>query len=234
MKRKRWVGVIALILILSSGLPVYADLSVGVEKGKWIEYSVTYTGSPSQDHALNWARIDVTDVQGTDIYVSITSRYTNGSSEVFNSTLNLKTGHLIDDFIIPANLKTGDSFLDQNQGNITISHTEQHTYAGAPRTAISASTSQNTYVWDQATGVSLEGTSEQTDYSMHTIVETTNMWQPSTGLNLPTFAVIVIAAVLVTGMLVAMAIWFRKKKNFHYFGVAVRGFFRILKSISAK
>ena len=230
MKRKLGVGLITLILILSLGLPVYADLSVGVQKGNWIEYSVTYTGSPSQDHTLNWARIDVTDVRGTDIYVSITSRYTNGSSEVFNSTLNLKTGHLIDDFIIPANLKTGDSFLDQNQGNITISHTEQHTYAGAPRTVISASTSQNTYVWDQATGVSLEGTSEQTDYSMHTIVEATNMWQPSTGLNLTTLVFITIAAVLVTVMLVAMAVWFRKKRTLsQYIGVAVRGFLERLK-----
>jgi len=235
MKRKRWVGVIALILILSSSLPVYADLSVGVEKGNWIEYSVTYTGSPSQDHALNWARIDVTDVQGTDIYVSITSRFTNGSSEVFNSTLNLKTGHLIDDFIIPANLKTGDSFLDQNQGNITISHTEQHIYAGAPRTAISASTSQNKYVWDQATGVSLEGTSEQTDYSMHTIVEATNMWQPSTGLNLTTLVFITVATVLAVVILAAMAVWLRKKRKLSpHIGVAARGFFRTLKSISAK
>jgi len=235
MKRKRWVALIALILVLSSGLPVYADLSVGVEKGNWIEYSVTYTGEPSQDHTLNWARIEVTDVRGTDIYVSITSRYTNGSSEVFNSTLNLKTGHLIDDFIIPANLKTGDSFLDQNQGNITISHTEQHTYAGAPRTAISASTSQNTYVWDQATGVSLEGTSEQTDYSMHTIVEATNMWQPSTGLNLTTLVFITVATVLAVVILAAMAVWLRKKRKLSpHIGVAARGFFRTLKSISAK
>jgi hypothetical protein len=230
MKRKLGVGLITLILVLSSGLPVNADLSVGVQKGNWIEYSVTYTGSPSQDHTLDWARIDVTDVRGTDIYVSITSRYTNGSSEVFNSTLNLKTGHLIDDFIIPANLKTGDSFLDQNQGNITISHTEQHTYAGALRTVISASKSQNTYVWDQATGVSLEGTSEQTDYSMHTIVEVTNMWHPSTGLNLSTLVFITIAAVLVTVMLVAMAVWFRKKRTLSpHIGVAVRGFLERLK-----
>ena len=175
MQGKLAVGIITLVFILSLSLPVLADLSVGVEKGDWIEYSVTYTGSPSQDHALNWARIDVTDVQDTDIYVSITSRYANGTSEVFNSTLNLKTGHLIDDFIIPANLKTGDSFLDQNQGNITISHTEKHIYTGATRTAISASTNQNTYIWDQTTGVSLEGTSKQPDYSMHTIIEATNM-----------------------------------------------------------
>ena len=199
---------------MSLSLPVFADLSVGVKKGDWIEYSVTYTGSPSQDHALNWARIDVTDVQGTDIYVSITSRYPNGTSEVFNSTLNLKTGHLIDDFIIPANLKTGDSFLDQNQGNITISHTEQHIYAGATRTVVSASTSQNTYVWDQATGVSLEGTSEQPDYSMHTIVEDTNMWQPSKGLDMTVLVLVAIAAFGCHSCVGCwLAVWFRKKQT---------------------
>jgi hypothetical protein len=211
MQSKLGVGIIALVLILSLSLPVLADLSVGVEKGDWIEYSVTYTGSPSQDHALNWARIDVTDVQDTDIYVSITSRYANGTSEVFNSTLNLKTGHLIDDFIIPANLKTGESFLDQNQGNITISHTEQHIYAGATRTAISASTSENTYIWDQATGVSLEGTSKQPDYSMHTIVEATNMWQPPASFDLTALVLVAVAAVLVTVVSVAVVVWYKKK-----------------------
>jgi hypothetical protein len=212
MQRKLGVGIIALVLVLNLSLPAFADLAVGVKKGDWIEYSVTYTGSPSQEHALNWARIDVTAVQGSDIYVSITSRYANGTSEVFNSTLNLKTGHLIDDFIIPANLKTGDSFLDQNQGNITINHTEQQTYAGATRTAISASTSQNTYVWDQATGVSLEGTSKQPDYSMHTIVEATNMWQPSAVFDLTALVLVAVAAMLVTVVLVAVAVWFKKKQ----------------------
>ena len=216
MERKLGVPIVALILVLSLSLPVFADLSVGVKKGDWIEYAVTYTGLPSEDHALNWARIDVTDVQGTVIYVSITSRYPNGTNEVFNSTLNLKTGHLIDDFIIPANLKTGDSFLDQNQGNITISHTEQHIYAGAPRTVVFASTSQNTYVWDQATGVSLEGTSEQPDYSMHTIVEDTNMWQPSEGLDIPVLVLVAIAALVAIIALVLVGVWFRKKQTAHY------------------
>jgi hypothetical protein len=179
MRRKLVTAVIVVILFLGLASTVFGNLAVGVKKGDWIEYSVTYSGTPSQDHALTFARIDVTDVQGTDIFVSITSRYTNGTSELFNSTLNLATGHLIDDFIIPANLKTGESFLDQNQGNITISQTKQQSYAGAVRTVISASTSQNTYIWDQATGVSLEGTSHQPDYTMHTIVEDTNLWQRS-------------------------------------------------------
>ena len=213
MQRKLGIGIIALVLVLSLSLPVFADLSVGVERGDWIEYSVTYTGSPSQDHAINWARIEITDVQGTNIYVSITSRYANGTNEVFNSTLNLKTGNLIDDFIIPANLKTGDSFLDQNQGNITISYTEQHIYAGASRTVISASTSQNMYVWDQATGVSVEGTSKQPGYSMKTIVEATNMWQPSASLDPAILALVAVATALVAVVLVMLAILFKKKKS---------------------
>ncbi len=213
MQRKLGVGIIALVIVLSLSAPVFADLSVGVERGDWIEYLVTYTGSPSQDHAINWARIDVTDVQGTNIDVTITSRYPNETSEEFNFTLNLKTGHLFDDFIIPANLKTGESFLDQNQGNITINSTEPHTYAGSSRTVISSSTSKNTYVWDQATGVSLEATSNQPDYSMHTIVEATNIWQPSTDLDPAILVLVVVATALVAAVLVVLAILFKKKKS---------------------
>ena len=213
MRRKLVTAVIVFILFLGLASTVFGNLAVGVKKGDWIEYSVTYSGTPSQDHALTFARIDVTDVQGTDIFVSITSRYTNGTSELFNSTLNLATGHLIDDFIIPANLKTGESFLDQNQGNITISQTKQQSYAGAVRTVISASTSQNTYIWDQATGVSLEGTSQQPDYSMHTLVEDTNLWQRSGGLDMAVLLVVAVAAVVAIVAVVLVAIWYRKKNH---------------------
>ena len=214
MHRKILFVAIALTLVLSLISAVFADPIVGVKKGDWIEYSVTYTGNPSQDHSLNWARIDVTGVEGTNIYVSITSRFPNGTSEVFNSTLNLTTGYLIDDFIIPANLKAGDSFLDYNQGNITISIAEQKTYAGTARTVVSASTSQNTYIWDQKTGVSVEGTSEQPDYTMHTIVEDTNMWYPQVAFNM-TFLFMVAAAAVVVIMIasIVIAVFFRKKKT---------------------
>jgi hypothetical protein len=188
-------------------------LSVGVKKGDWIEHSVTYTGSPSQGHDVNWARMEVTDVQGTNIFVSITSRYPNGSTEVFNNTLNLATGHLIDDFTIPANLNAGDTFLDQNLGNVTISSSDQQTYAGATRTVLHASTSQNTYVWDQATGVSVEGTSQQPDYSMHTIVLDTNMWQQKHGYD---FSILLLTAAIVVFAIAGLAVFavrHRKKKT---------------------
>ena len=144
--------------------------------------------------------------------MSITSRYRNGSTEIFNSTLNLQTGKLIDDFIIPSDLNSGDSFLDQNIGNITISDVGEHVYAGAARTVLYAATNQNSYVWDQDTGVSVETTSKQPEYSMHTIVLDTNLWQPTVDLDLTVLILItfvVVIALIATGVIVLK---YRKKK----------------------
>ena len=201
-------------IILLSGLisSVLADLSVGVKKGDWIEYSVTCIGSPGQGHDINWARMEITEVKDTSISVSITSRYTNGSTEIFNFTLNLQTGKLIDDFIIPSDLNSGDSFFDQNMGNITISDVEEHVYAGAARTVLYAATNQNSYVWDQVTGVSVETTSKQPDYSMHTIVLDTNLWQPTVDLDLTVLILITFVAVIALITTGVIVLKYRKKK----------------------
>ena len=213
MFRKLPLAIIALILVLGLTNAVFAELSVGVKKGDWIEYQVTSTGSPTAGHDINWARMKILDVQRTNITVKITSRYPNGSTEELNSTLNLKTGQLIDDFIIPANLKTGDTFYDQNLGNVTISRAEEHEYAGATRTVLYASTSQNTYVWDQATGVSVEGTSQTPEYSIHTIVDKTNMWQPSEGLDLTVFYLVTVLVLIIVATIIVVAMWYRKKRT---------------------
>jgi len=157
--------------------------------------------------------MEITNVQGTIISVRINSRYSNGSIEIFNSTLNLQTGKLIDDFIIPANLKAGDIFFDQNLGNITISQVEEHNYAGATRTVLYASTNQNSYVWDQNTGVSVEGTSQQHNYSMHTIAKDTNLWQPSMGLDTTLFLLIGVILVIVIIVVGVVVVKLRTKKN---------------------
>ena len=213
MFKKLVSAVIVLVLVLGLASAVYGDLSVGVKKGDWIEYAITTTGTPSQGHDIDWSRMEVTDVQGTSIIVYITSRFINGSTENFNSTLNLKTGHLIDDFIIPANLNAGDAFLDDRQGNITLTSAEQHTYAGALRTVLYASTSENSYVWDQATGVSVEANSVLPDYTMHTIVEDTNMWQPKQGLDVSVLLLVAVIVVIATVAVVMAALRLRKKKT---------------------
>ena len=211
--RKIAIVTIAVVLSFGSVSSVFADLSVGVKNGDWIEYSVTYTGSPSQGHDISWARMDITNVQDTIITVSITSRFPNGSIEIFNSTLNLETGKLIDDFIIPAYLKTNDTFLDQNLGNITINRVNQQIYAGTTRTVLYATTEINTYVWDQTTGVSVEATSQQPDYSIHTVVIDTNLWQPSEGFNLSLLVLIALGVAISLVMVGIIILKYRRKKT---------------------
>ncbi len=173
--------------------------------------------------------MEVTDLQGTNITVSINSRYPNGSTELFNSTLNLRSGKLIDDYIIPANLNAGDIFLDQNLGNLTISSSELHTYSGALRTVLIGSTGQNTYVWDQTTGVPVEGNSQQSSYTMHTIVVDTNMWQSSEGLNVASLILVAVLAVVVIVTIVLVAFRYRKRKTPQYKGSALNSLIKSLK-----
>ncbi|MCW4004118.1 MAG: hypothetical protein NWE95_09440 [Candidatus Bathyarchaeota archaeon] len=211
MARKLTLIIIACILVLSLDSVAFADLSVGVKKGDWIEYKVSYTGSPVAEHDVVGARMEVLEVQGSNITVRITSRFSDGSTEQSTTTLNLETGHLIDNFIIPANLNAGDTFFAENLGNVTITKAEQRTYVGATRTVLYASTSENTYIWDKVTGVSVEGNAATPHYTIHTIVENTNMWQPAEGQNwtilIAVVLIVLVAVALVTGVLL------RKKKK---------------------
>jgi hypothetical protein len=208
---KKFLALLSFVLVLSLIGAVSAQPAAGVKKGDWIEYKVTYTGSPSPDHSIASARMEVLDVSAPLIYVNILATYANGTQENTKSTLNLQTGTLIDDFIIPANLTTGDSFYDSRVGNINITNTKQDTYAGATRTVISATSGGNAYIWDQLTGVSVEGNSIQPDYTMHTIVTATNLWQ-SSGLDpVIIYATIVIVAIIIAAS--AFLLYTKRKRK---------------------
>jgi hypothetical protein len=214
MPKRLLVGLVTIILAIGLMSSVVADLSVGVKKGDWIEYNVTYTGSPTQGHNIVWARMEVINVMGPYISVTITSKFSDNSTLAQNSTLNLETGDLIDDFIIPANLTAGDTFLDKNLGNVTIERTEQRTYAGTTRNVCIASTSTNTYVWDQATGVSVEGAAQEADYSIHTIAVDTNMWQQTAEeANWPSLFMLAGFVLLVVMAVLAVFVHFRRKST---------------------
>jgi hypothetical protein len=202
--------IIAIIAIAGLSMPAFAQLQVGVKKGDWIEYNVTYTGAPSAGHDINWARMEILDVQGSNISVEITSRFSNGSTENLTSTLNLATGHMIDDFVIPANLKSGDTFLDENFGNMTITKAEALEYVNATRTVLYASTENNTYIWDQTTGVSVEGNSIASNYTMHTLVSATNLWQPSTGSDQTFIELAIVLAVFAIVFILAVILYYRR------------------------
>jgi len=211
MNRKLGLTIVLFIVLIGVGNAI-AEISVGVKKGDWIEYQVAYTGTPTEGHDVTWARMEIKDVQGKSVSVEIIVKYSNGTQEAVTVTLNLETGQLGDDFVIPANLNSGDTFFDKNVGNITISSVEERTYAGVTRTVVHAATSETSYYWDKATGILVEGYSQFPEYTMNTIVDKTNMWQPQLmGLDSTVFYALVIGATVLIVALLAFFIVKRKK-----------------------
>ena len=186
-----------------------AEIVVGVKQGDWIEYKVTVTGDVPEQHNVTWRKIEVMAVEGKKIDVKITSRYSNGTEETATSTLNLETGQIGDAFIIPANLDTGDTFLEENEGTITISGVEERTYAGATRSVVYASTSLTMFHWDQSTGFLVEATSSYPDFTLATKAEKTNMWQTQAFVLDPLFSIVLIVLVIVA----VLAIFLRHIKK---------------------
>jgi hypothetical protein len=211
MDRKFGLTITLLIIFVGIGI-VLAEISVGVKKGDWIEYQAVFTGTPPAGHEVTRARTEVVNVQGKVISLNITTEFSDGTLLNETITLNLETGQLGDAFIIPANLNKGDAFLDKYQGNITISAVEERTYADATRTVVSAATAQSTYYWDKATGVLVEGISEFPDYTIHSIADKTNMWQPQIfGLEPTVFYALLILAATVIVAVIALLVVHRKK-----------------------
>ncbi len=212
MQKSILICLILFITALIGSRNVFCEISVGVEKGNWIEYGVTFGGSPPAGHEVTWARSEVTDVQGKIINLNITTEFSNGTLLQESITLNLETGQLGDDFIIPANLKEGDTFSDTYHGVMTISSLYEKSYVGATRKVVSATTAGNSYYWDQTTGILLEGISQFPEYSIHSIANKTNIWGPQI-LGLPsTIFYLALAIIGIVVALVGTLIVLRKKK----------------------
>jgi len=176
MDRKIFWPVILLAVFLSVGI-VRSEFTVGVKEGDWIEYRVLLAGTPPEGHEVVWARSDVISVQGKTIDLKITSEFADGTLLDDTVTMNLETGQLGDLFIISANLQEGDVFPSVYHGNVTIANLEERTYAGATRSVVSAAAAGSIYFWDQDTGILVEGISEFSEYSIHSSIDKTNMWE---------------------------------------------------------
>jgi hypothetical protein len=62
--------------------------------------------------------------------------------------------------------------------------------------------------------VSVEGTSQQTNYSMHTIVKDTNLWQPSRGLDAALLLLVGVTLVIIIVVVGIVTVKLRKKKTY--------------------
>ena len=206
-------------LIITAFLPsAFADFSVGVKQGDWIEYQVKVVGIPVPRYNVTWASINVTSVQGENLGLYIETRFTNGSYLLENINVNLETKPG-DSFIVPSNLNVGDEFYNPSIGNITISSEEQQTVLGAERTLVSAVTQYTTYYWDRQTGILVQATTSapagldtgfgiSQGFTVYTKTSGTNIWQPQIlGLDLSLFYVLIVTVAVVLAAIVAILVW---------------------------
>jgi hypothetical protein len=188
---------------------VGSALLAGVKKGNWIEYRVSETGTAPAGHDVVWARMEVTDAQNSVINVKIETQDASGNVNSKNATLNLETGDLGEEFIIPANLNVGDTFFDKNSGNVTIVGSEKRAVAGAERTLLYAESGDSLDYWDQVTGVLIEGRATMPGFTMTTDMDATNMWQPQSYT-----AIVALAAFVLLFMGIGFVIFaFRRKRT---------------------
>lgn len=197
MKKKAVLSSVCLAILLGTYFSAgsLAEILVGVKEGDFVEYQVASTGEVPKEHDVNKAKIEVTGVEGKKINIKLTSTFSAGEEETVDSILNFETGQIGDGFIIPADLSAGDTFLEQTEGNITISKVEEKIFAGAKRTVVSATTSHTRFYWDKSTGFLVEATSTYTDFTITTKAEKTNIWQ--TQIFEPDLVVFIIIVVLV-------------------------------------
>ena len=226
MHKSAVLAIALTVLIVTVLLPVaFADVSVGVKKGDWIDYQVTVTGNPPPRYNVTWGSINVTSVEGQDIGLYIQTRFTNGSLLIENITVNLET-RPGDSFIIPSNLNPGDTFYNQFLGgNVTITSVERRTVLGVERTLVSGSTNISTYYWDRQTGILVQATSTvpigfntgfgiSEGFAVYTKTSGTNIWQPQIlGLDLSVFYALIVAVVLALAAIVAILVW--RKRTSH-------------------
>jgi hypothetical protein len=159
----------------------FGEVSIGVQKGDWIEYKVTTTGNPEEGHDVTWARLEILNRKGTEVSVNITTEARNGTYwsevEVFDPAI----GNVGIWFLIPANLNPGDQFFDASLGhNVTIEGSEERIIAGATRTVTFSSTTSRYKSWDKVTGVFVETVDALENTTLYAIVDKTNLWSGET------------------------------------------------------
>jgi hypothetical protein len=208
--------VLILLLLLAAvfSTVVLADAVVGVKQGDWVEYNVSFTGTPPPEHDVVWARMEVTGVEGQRVNATFISQLANETMLSVPEDLDFSTGRLIDMFIIPTELNAGDVFYAQGVGNITIDNVSVRGAAGAARTVVNAEAEDTQWYWDRATGVVVEARTANAVYTLDTIATNTGLWSPQIlGIDTDIFyALVILLAALVIVATVVVGVQ-RKRKT---------------------
>ena len=143
-----------LLMIIFSITNVFAQVSVGLKEGDWVEYTSTYTGNPPDSYPLD-SRMEIKTIQGTQITVEINNILLNGTQTSRTETFDLETG-APDFIIIPANLGPGDEIYNEELGTHTIERIENYDFEGTTRELVFANVLGVKFKWDRNTGIAIE------------------------------------------------------------------------------
>jgi hypothetical protein len=224
-----FVLIITLVFFSISPLRIfiaYSEPQVGVKSGDWMKYDVV----TEERNWTGWIRFDIYEVEGTLMKFNMTMYsesfgYTYTTGQFNMSEMEAHTAYpndVIETFVIPANLKPGDTFRYYDLGSITIAGETSGTYLGASRSVIYATytppsgipseASRVDYKWDKTTGVVLEYSALYPDGKTTTgKIADTNIWQPQQGTD--PYVLYAMATVVTVIVLVAILFAVRRKKK---------------------
>ncbi len=212
--RIMFAAIVVFVFLLSTIAVQGQSTSVGVSKGNWIEYSVSATGTPPPEQNLNWARIEILDVEGAAFHANISVRYVNGTFSSGVRLFNFSVGHVQAWIFFPANLSPNEYFYDSGLGsNVTIQGQLHKAVAGADRVITYTNTTERNKEWDKATGVYTQSNDYLANYTIHAKATATNMWNPQIlGLNQTLFYSIFVGTVVAVVVVVSLLVVAWKKK----------------------
>jgi len=179
----RTVVVLTLCFALMFDVSGLSYSGLGVKRGDWIRYDF----QESFGLGTRWQKVEFLNVTGSLVAIRETVHLSDGMEFNQTGTIDLASS---DDFpmalfslrvfIVPADLKIGDSIYLGGLGNRTIVGEATGVYAGADRRVVYSNFShygsQYTFYWDKQTGVLTEGMMVLGVTFKAIWVTETNMW----------------------------------------------------------
>lgn len=192
-------------------LSVFAQVNVGLKQGDWVEYEITYTGTPPVYYPET-IRIEVLTIQGTSITLEIERNLINGTQHSRNETFDLEDG-APDAVIIPANLGAGDKIYHKDLGNFTIEGVADYNFKDLVRELIYANIAQAEFKWDRETGVLVQAEQTTNTFTQKLLAVDTNILDPhTTNIDTTLLYAVTITAVAILAV-VGLIILKRKKQT---------------------
>jgi hypothetical protein len=188
--------------------PLIEDFSFTVKEGDWMEYSVSYVGSPPENYWHKF-RVEVISVQENQITLSWNIELLNGDSNSFTETYDFSVG-VTDLLIISTNLELGDQFYHEQVGIVNIDFIEDFLYAGEERTVLGTISSGGSTHWDKITGVTTQSDwTSPSGLETKWLLEKTNLWGSRIGIDMPLVAGLIGIIVVI----LLLMFFFKLRKN---------------------